>query len=331
MNLQNDNHSNDAALVYDLGMLVDLAERLQSQPHFKQPGAPAATPSAVSGRVIVREVQPGLLITSYRVTYLHALELCAKPEYSFTCGINIDGPPAHMEVEGLGDICYERQQLVIMGFDGDRACRSQHRQGIHSSVAGITVKPEFVDGLVAGSERDTFAQLLDNRVAVVLSPSPRFVDMAYRLLDETYCGALCHLHQNSCALGMAAELGRLAAGYTRTGEASGRRGVERARYARHLLDVNIIDTPTLASLSRTIGVNVTTLQRDFQLEYGQTIFDYVRDQRLALARALVTTSDLPISQVGFRVGYRSPAAFSTAYRRKFGLAPKLDRRRRCVD
>lgn len=54
------------------------------------------------------------------------------------------------------------------------------------------------------------------------------------------------------------------------------------------------------------------------------MFSYVREQRLQLARALLKTEDLPVSAVGYRVGFGNPGAFATAYRRRFGQSPKQE-------
>ncbi|MEM1140849.1 MAG: helix-turn-helix transcriptional regulator, partial [Pseudomonadota bacterium] len=58
--------------------------------------------------------------------------------------------------------------------------------------------------------------------------------------------------------------------------------------------------------------------------FGTTIFGYIREQRLEMARYLLLDHGLKVSEAGYRVGFSSPAAFSSAYRRRFGHPPSVD-------
>ena len=68
-------------------------------------------------------------------------------------------------------------------------------------------------------------------------------------------------------------------------------------------------------------------QRQFRAVYGTTVFDHLRDCRLQRARHALEHDGLTVGQAAVLAGYTSAANFATAYRRRFGMPPKLARAR----
>jgi len=52
----------------------------------------------------------------------------------------------------------------------------------------------------------------------------------------------------------------------------------------------------------------------------------LKELRLGHARGLVQHSDLPITEIAFRVGYGRSQEFSRDYHHRFGVSPREDRR-----
>lgn len=65
----------------------------------------------------------------------------------------------------------------------------------------------------------------------------------------------------------------------------------------------------------------------FQAETGRTVGDYVQRVKLERAQHLLSTSTLSIAEIARQVGFSSPAAFSTAFRRLCGQPPRAYRLR----
>ena len=84
---------------------------------------------------------------------------------------------------------------------------------------------------------------------------------------------------------------------------------------------------SLDALARQAGTNANTLQRHFRAVYGTTVFDFVREHRLQRARHALEQDGLTVGQAALVAGYNSAANFATAYRKRFGLPPKLSRGR----
>ena len=84
---------------------------------------------------------------------------------------------------------------------------------------------------------------------------------------------------------------------------------------------------SLDALARQAGTNANTLQRHFRAVYGTTVFDFVREHRLQRARQALEQDGLTVGQAALVAGYNSAANFATAYRKRFGMPPKLARGR----
>ena len=98
--------------------------------------------------------------------------------------------------------------------------------------------------------------------------------------------------------------------------------LEQVRYARDILVGQLCDPPSLIDLAHLCGLNEFKLKQGFRQLFGTTVFGYLYNYRMEQAQHLLHSSQLSIAAVSAQVGYRSPEAFSTAFRRKFAVSPK---------
>ena len=88
--------------------------------------------------------------------------------------------------------------------------------------------------------------------------------------------------------------------------------VVQAEFASHL---------TVEQVARRVATSPRQVRRAFS-EAGETSFrSYLTAVRMARAAELLTSTDLSVSEVGRRVGYRQPGQFSKAFRRFHGEVP----------
>jgi AraC-like DNA-binding protein len=78
---------------------------------------------------------------------------------------------------------------------------------------------------------------------------------------------------------------------------------------------------TVEDLAKLGHMSRASFARIFQQVLGQTPMQYLTDWRMTLARDLLLTDGLPLSQIAERVGYSSQYAFATAFRRRHGQPP----------
>ena len=86
--------------------------------------------------------------------------------------------------------------------------------------------------------------------------------------------------------------------------------------------------PTLGldDVAREIATSSRQLQRVFSELAGSAFRDELAAVRMQHGAALLQTTDLPVSEIAHRVGYRQAAQFAKAFRRHHGLSPSALRR-----
>jgi transcriptional regulator GlxA family with amidase domain len=94
-----------------------------------------------------------------------------------------------------------------------------------------------------------------------------------------------------------------------------------------LLDQHLDEPWTVASLAREVGVSRASLARRFTTLVGEPPMAYLTTRRLALAADLLVDPTTTVGAVARRVGYGSPYALSTAFRRERGMSPSEHRAR----
>lgn len=92
------------------------------------------------------------------------------------------------------------------------------------------------------------------------------------------------------------------------------------RRACELLDSGAADRWSLADIALELGLHENTLQRRFRQAQGCSVFDYLRQQRLARARRLLLEG-ASVTHAALETGYDNPANFATAFKRQFGMPP----------
>jgi len=284
------------------------------------------------GLITAAEVQPGLLIAGREIEYLADGAMEAEIERSMTCGILLDGDTEPMEVPGYAPVAHERHRLTVVGFGEKLPCRRTYRKHQRNRAFGLTIRPHFFDrfgGSVSTGGLRALQALLEPGFHVRHLPrSDALTRLAVEALDHPYAGPLAALFQESLALRFLVETAQLMGEQARLVGEIGRRRYDHAVQARELLDAALVKPPRTLDLARQIGTNVASLQASFRKAFGTTLFGYVRDQRLAMARLLITDHGLGVAEAGYKVGFTNASAFTAAYRRRFGYPPSAERRQR---
>ena len=79
--------------------------------------------------------------------------------------------------------------------------------------------------------------------------------------------------------------------------------------------------PAIEALAAAVGLSRTSLESRFKGAVGRSIHEEYIRLRLAAARRLITTSDLPLKTVAARTGFPSVQYMTTFVRRHTGLTP----------
>lgn len=87
---------------------------------------------------------------------------------------------------------------------------------------------------------------------------------------------------------------------------------------------------SLEGLAEIAHLSTSQLQRMFKRSTRLSVSEYVVQRRIGHACALLAQGDLPVAQVGVRVGYTEPAYFARQFKATKGCSPSEYRRLFCL-
>ncbi len=79
---------------------------------------------------------------------------------------------------------------------------------------------------------------------------------------------------------------------------------------------------TREQMCQMCDVSESTLRRLFKTYMGKTIYEFIKETKILYASHLLMTTNVPISEIGYRVGYESASYFTKTFREIFGVSPQ---------
>jgi AraC-like DNA-binding protein len=199
----------------------------------------------------------------------------------------------------------------------------------HERLVAISVRPEFLLDHFFPTRDD-----IPNRLQAFVSDCqgqvnycqlPLTADMVHattRLLDNPYTGRLALLYTEALAHELlCAAVGKFSLASESPTEHYSERHLRSLSAARQRLMEQFAPPPTIAKLSRLVGLGEKALTRGFKAVYGETLFDFSVRCRMQHALTLLRDRNWSVDRVSEAVGYSHPTSFATAFRRHFGLRP----------
>jgi AraC-like DNA-binding protein len=89
-----------------------------------------------------------------------------------------------------------------------------------------------------------------------------------------------------------------------------------------VIDRRIAEPLSLSDVARELGLTPGHLTTVVRRRTGRTVQEWISERRMADARALLSTTDLPISEVARRVGIADPGYFARLFRTTHGVSPR---------
>ena len=95
---------------------------------------------------------------------------------------------------------------------------------------------------------------------------------------------------------------------------------------RDLINQRLGSPPNLTEIARSVGLNEYKLKRGFKEMFRMTVFGYLTEQRLLLARQSLLDTRKTAAEIGYELGYSTPQHFNNMFRKRFGETPDSVRR-----
>ncbi len=259
------------------------------------------------------------------LTSLHDSEHEGTIGRSLTIAVTVESGVTDCAFNDTDRLHLLRNDAAIVSVADGARLASRIRAGDRSRCFLMRVHP---DGLMDGQIAEDVDKTLNATSIKPLHLSPRVLALITELMGPASVGGAGRLLAESCALELLARALQADDSY---------HGFEQSRLTAndHAKVMTVRDRlladpaaeVTLGDLAREAGMSLTALKSKFPAAFGVPVFSFLRDVRLQHAKKRMEDDGWTVSQAAFFVGYRHQSNFSTAFRRKFGIAPSDLRRR----
>ncbi len=98
--------------------------------------------------------------------------------------------------------------------------------------------------------------------------------------------------------------------------------VIKIRKAKDIIVSRMAEPPSLQELADETGLSLKKLKEGFKQIYGDSVFSFLFDYKMEVARKLLEAGNDNVNEVGHKVGYSTSSHFIAAFKKKYGTTPK---------
>lgn len=84
---------------------------------------------------------------------------------------------------------------------------------------------------------------------------------------------------------------------------------------------NLSDKITISCLVNHSGLNANKLQHCFRMLYNASVNEYIREKKLEIALESLRNNEYSISEIVYKIGWKSKSYFSKTFAKKYGMLP----------
>ncbi|WP_124067296.1 AraC family transcriptional regulator [Clostridium sp. E02] len=220
----------------------------------------------------------------------------------------------------------DRNESCIM-TGGTEKCISQYEEGVQYQGIGVSVDPACLQGVAEclhcenAVNHYNMLELGDLKHYII---TPHVTAILSQIIDSNICERLEPLYLEAKLLELiAVYLDEMV--YQRGNKANklslSKEDLFALRLTKEILDNTFVHPLTLSELSKKIYLNEYKLKIGFKQRYGQTVYGYILEKRMELARILLEQRHFRVGDVAGMVGYANTGHFISAFRKKYGVTP----------
>jgi len=98
--------------------------------------------------------------------------------------------------------------------------------------------------------------------------------------------------------------------------------VVKIKRAKQTIISRMAEPPSLKELAAEVGLPINKLKEGFKQVYGDTVYSFLFDYKMEVARQLLASGSHNVNEVGLKVGYSTASHFIAAFKKKYGTTPK---------
>lgn len=291
-----------------------------------------AADTLIEGRFFQHELREGL--------FLHVSDAVEERAFTATSSLSA-GLSCIFFLDGSVDLKMGDRDFHFQGAKGGRVegtaimnARSELFQ--RKSLGGqrlrhlvVSASPEWLDleGLEeSGLEGANTRSFSDHLANFRWTATPRTVELLHQIVaPSSLTPALRKLYLESRTVELISEtLAAITKSTTivSVGSILTQQDKIRLERAKEFIAANLNASINMQVISRAAGINSSGLQKIFKLCEGMSVFEYIRQNRLQHAFALLVSGEANILTASLVAGYSRPENFTTAFRRQFNITPR---------
>lgn len=309
----------------------DLASKLGLAEKSRTPAQAELKDFVFNGRIEVHNPRIGLHIYALDVRLGCDVDLLVDMERPATVVSLVLAGSCRQRIQRSNDrelvVEFKTGSNVISNFHAERS-RFELAGGQNHRIVDLHFDPTSFQSLIDPGEAalanplpPMFFKARGSRLNVE-TPLPYGLEtIARQILDCPFQGISRQLFMESKALEiLALELDAFSQAKSPEGGLSAQE-LRRLDLARHILDEQFDDPPSILELSRKVGLNDFKLKRGFRQAFSTTVFGYVRRLRMEKARALLESGSINVTEAAVTTGYSCLSHFTAAFKKHFGFLP----------
>lgn len=288
-------------------------------------GAPLGDEQPLAeGHLSVMDLPCGVRLCANDLTATRDNERVGVVSRSLTLMLMLDGDPGRYRIGATDEVVIRPGSAALIAAGEETRLTSRFRRGERGRSLVLQVSP---GDLKDAALEDALFRCLSGTAVVAMPAMERLLPLARDLFQAGEGDPIARLLAESCALellarGLACRVDAVPTA-VRPPHPRDTAGVRRVRDA---LMADPAGDHRLDDLARLAGMSVSGLKTKFALLTGQSVFGFLRDRRLDLARHGLEREGWSVKQAAYAAGYAHPTNFATAYRRRFGMLPSETRR-----
>jgi AraC-like DNA-binding protein len=242
---------------------------------------------------------------------------------------------SQVTIEGRADIDFLDGQKMSATAERALLFRPSGRCAAYSLAAGTRFRSagyglevgriqRLFDGKVPSVLHALLEQQVDSSRIVAMQTVRPMRQLAASLFGQRFNGPLRTLMMEGVVLQLLAVQTAVAAEACQspTDQALSQRERRLICDARERLLADMRNPPSLGELAMAVGLTDRRLNAGFRALFGVTVFEALKNERLEHARMAFASSNLPLKEVAFRVGYNHVSNFVIAFKARYGAPPR---------
>ncbi|ARV11776.1 AraC family transcriptional regulator [Gilvibacter sp. SZ-19] len=98
--------------------------------------------------------------------------------------------------------------------------------------------------------------------------------------------------------------------------------VNKIKQAKEIIIKRMAEPPSLQELADEVQMPINRLKEGFKQIYGDSVFSFLLEYKMEVARQLLASGTLNVNEVGLKLGYSTASHFIAAFKKRYGTTPK---------